>query len=551
MNTSVMIDKPPLKKAFSISQIPAQLSEEVDHLLSCFNAPQSWIGIDLGTHSVKAVQYTFQNGQWRILKASLEEIQSPKESSANIIDALKKTLEGFSIKKSSLACIVNCPETVTRHLTVPLMPKEEIKKAVLWEVKNFIHFPIEEGILDFQVMGEVMERDVKKISVLVSISPKATIDRILDIFSKAGFKISKIMPLCLALSCIFKKMSFPGDETTAFLEMGELHAEFNIFSKGKLEFSRKFPVTGQQLTKSLTGVFSSERGRAEINTETAEKIKKNYGIPDVQDHSLIDGKISAQQIRAMLRPKLEQLIEEIGRSLDFYREGWHAEKVDRLILFGGAVKLKGLVEFLSQELGVEVRVGNVLEGNFFTEEGHRFQGALGCVLSQQEGINLLPMPVKEEKKRFIERLSWKSFVTFVVTILCVIYAGMYLKLAGYEKKRASLQMALNSLKPIVSDVQQNIQIEQMVSQKPLWEEIFREISHTLPPNMYLLELTMTNDVLTMRGKVLFSQQAVEEVLSNFMLDMEKGIFKNVRLVETRKTPEAPYLAGFEISCQID
>jgi len=66
--------------------------------------------------------------------------------------------------------------------------------------------------------------------------------------------------------------------------------------------------------------------------------------------------------------------------------------------------------------------------------------------------------------------------------------------------------------------------------------------------MYFTNVVMKNKIITMKGIV--ASESGEEVLSDFILNMEKGIFKNVKLVHTMDLDDRPG-NEFEIKCWVD
>ena len=151
----------------------------------------------------------------------------------------------------------------------------------------------------------------------------------------------------------------------------------------------------------------------------------------------IEEKISTSQILSLIRPKLEQLAGDIESSLDFYREESRGGTVNRILLFGGGSVLGGLAPFLSQQLGIKVEVGHVLEGIKVSPDVHAqepsmtglFGMAIGAAagevkgfgLSRAKNINLLPVELKEETRRLVENVSLKAVMTAVV-----VMAGLFL-----------------------------------------------------------------------------------------------------------------------------
>ena len=87
-----------------------------------------------------------------------------------------------------------------------------------------------------------------------------------------------------------------------------------------------------------------------ISFEEAEKIKLTYGIGnDFKNDSLLK----------MQQPVLENLVQEIERSIDFYLTGLkYSKSIDKIILCGGGANSKGLLPYLSKKLKREIELGN-------------------------------------------------------------------------------------------------------------------------------------------------------------------------------------------------
>jgi Tfp pilus assembly PilM family ATPase len=93
----------------------------------------------------------------------------------------------------------------------------------------------------------------------------------------------------------------------------------------------------------------SDKGKIKLSLEEAERIKREVGIPPEGESKMIDDKILTTQLLSMIRSPLEQLVNEIDRCFDYYREESGGGKIDSLMLFGGGALLKGLQQFLVQK----------------------------------------------------------------------------------------------------------------------------------------------------------------------------------------------------------
>ena len=87
-----------------------------------------------------------------------------------------------------------------------------------------------------------------------------------------------------------------------------------------------------------------------INFEQAEKIKISHGIGD---------EFKNDSLFKFTQPVLENFVQEIERSVDFYVTGLkYSDGVDKVIICGGGANTKGIIPYLSKKIGREIELGN-------------------------------------------------------------------------------------------------------------------------------------------------------------------------------------------------
>lgn len=539
------------------------LKEIINNLLlkvrEKFGHEQSVIGIDVGTASVKLVQMANVNGTMMLTKSALVDIGGMPGSDEETLASLKKALVDIDTKGAKVVAIVNCPQTCTRKIIAPHMPKKELVEAVRWEAKNAIPFSVDEALMDFEILEEISEKGVKKFVVAVAASPRTTIHHLVSLFSKVGVDLSAVIPVSLSLQNLIEASTDKRKETLAIVEMGASITELNIYRGGRLAFSRKPPVAGNDITKSMTSTLMSSRGKVQLTVEEAEKIKKEYGIPIGDETELVDGKILPSQILSLVRPCVEQLAAEIERSFDFYREESHGGKVSKIILFGGGANLKRLAESLHHELETTIEIGHAFEdikvstgaGEHPQGAASRFDLAVGAALNKGDKINLLPIEVKEKTVRFVENISLEVIGVGIVVSLLLVCIGMRVQLYGLNQKMEALKLEQRVMAPQLDALRTNMIIGDMLKDKPYWEDVLKEISHVIPPEIYLTSMTMENDIINLEGDIHQSERDAQAILSNFMLTLEDGIFRDVALVTTRKKADHLSASEFQITCKVD
>jgi type IV pilus assembly protein PilM len=432
------------------------------------------------------------------------------------------------------------------------MPKQELCDCINLGAKNYFPFPVTDSFVDSEIIGEISENGVKKFEAVVAVSPKVTIDRYLQLLKKAQINPAAFIPVPLALQRLAEVFYAKEDKVRCFINIGAVHTELAVLKGKKLIFSRKIPVVGDDFTKALTGVLVSDRGRIELSLEEAESIKREIGIPSETDASIINNKISAAQILSMLRTPLTQFVNEIERCFDYYREDNTVGRIETLVLCGSGASLKGLTKFLSSELGMEVRLANPISGFKVISEalhqndknGHSFAVAMGAALSQTSGVNLLPAEFKEKTKRLFKRATFETTAAVIVLIMAFVYIGSKIKLSNYQKRAAVAELELSSLEPQLKQAK----VLSLLANEPYWMDVFKELSNIIPNDVYITKFSLMNKTITLKGVVPLKQN--QEIISNFIAVLEKGMFNNVKLVSS-KDVQGKATKEFVLNCRVD
>lgn len=517
------------------------------------------IGLDIGTFSIKIAQFIKKEDGLHLVRADLKEIKHADDDlrEKEIISILNDLFSGISIKKSKIIVSINCPQTAIKKVITPYIPIAELREGIRLDAKNYFPFPIERSLLDFEITGDIVEKGIRKYEALIAVSQEKTVDRYLSLLRNAGIKPSSFITSSYALTKLSEYLYAKENKTRCLIDIGRVYTELIVLQNKQLVLSRKIPVSGGDFTASMTGVLISERGRTQLSVNEAERIKQETGIPSGIESKIIDNKISTAQIISMLRQPLEQLLSEIERCFDYYREETGGGKIDSVVLFGGGSSLGGLVKYLSEALGIEVKLAEAMEGlkiekGALHERGkfsHLFGVAVGSALSAGSGINLLPLEVKEEVKILVKRGTLEAIATAVMLMLVFMYIGMRIQLNNFQKKISAARLEFSSLEPMLKEAEAQILMGTLLANEPYWEDMFKELSNLIPPSIHLTNFSTRNKSISIKGVISSSMDSVK-FISDFIFTLEKGLFNNVTLLGTRDLGEARG-TEFELKCWVD
>ncbi len=516
------------------------------------------IGIDVGSSAVKVAIFKKAEDGLRLIRTEIKELSQHTDDASfekETVSALRHLLRGIDTKKSQVIAGINCPGTAIKRIVAPYMPRAELTQGIALEAKNYFPFSIDNSTLDFEVLGDIMDKGVRKYDLLVAVCPISTVQKNLSILEKAGIRPSSFVTSSYALGKV-AEYAPKEEELKCFIDIGSSHTEFIIYKDKTIVFTRKIPVCGDDFTKSMTGALVSDRGRTQLTFAEAEKIKKEVGIPADNDTRLINDKIPAIQILSMLRSPVESFANEISRCLDYYREESRGARVENIVLFGGGASLTGLTKFISDILGLPVRIGDPLEGLKAEKDAiqerermaHRVELAIGAGLSNPKGINLLPPEIKNEIDRTVKRGTLEVITTVIVIASILFLIGINIKIDSFKKRIQTAQLELTSLDPQIKQAQGRLVADMVLINEPYWEDVFKELGSLIPDEIKIESLKVENKIIDMKGVAASADG--QQILGSFILSLEAGLFNNVKLIESETTPDGSEVK-FEIKCWID
>ena len=316
-----------------------------------FNDESNVFGLDLSDLSVKVVkiedhgatEYVASYASYPLSSGCIVDGEIKKRD--QIISAIKKVMEIAGPKKiKTKKVICSLPETKAflRIISLPIMDDLEMQEAIKWEMEANIPLPLDQVYYDWQIIPATILQEKNKMHILVVAVAKTTVDQTMEVLESAGLD-----PVGLEIESIAQARSLLNEKdeksTVMIVDIGDCRTSFSVTKGGLPCFTSSIPLCGQTLTDVIAKGMK-------ISFEEAEKIKVNYGIGgDFKDGLLLK----------MQQPVLENLAQEIERSIDFYLTGLkYSENIDKIILCGGGANTKGMLVYLSKKLGRDIEIGN-------------------------------------------------------------------------------------------------------------------------------------------------------------------------------------------------
>ncbi len=310
------------------------------------------VGIDIGSASIKVVRLEGSLKNARLTYAGLAEL-AKEGSEDKITDTLKGLLDEGGIRKEKIGAVFTTYTPTIRYMTLPKMPKDELTEAVKWEAGKIINLPLEGMIVDFLVMGEIDDRDVRKYEILIVAVEKNTVFGNMALFKKIGIQINMLTVNPLSLLNIVKRNYKSYEGNIVYVDIGAGKMDINVSKKSVLKFTRNIYMGGNNITKAI-------EEKEHVSFNEAESLKKEIGVRlplTTQTTETGEAGIEERGGEAM-KSIVDNFILEIQRSIDFYRAQFREGAIQRIILSGGSALTPGLKEYLSTFFDAPVVIDN-------------------------------------------------------------------------------------------------------------------------------------------------------------------------------------------------
>ena len=393
------------------------------------------IGLDLGLHTLKAVELTSTEAEVIVTNFAIREIPPPDLEEKDRLGAMgtliKEMFAESGIKGKSVYISVRGHNVVIRRTALPKMPREEMIEAARWNAREEVLFPLENAAIDCFIMGETEREGVAFYDVLCVIVRSDIIPSIITWVEKAGLKVLgvTIIPLALWDYSQFIDPAQPG-QSISYVDMSAERTRVYFISDNLLLFSREIPNGGKNVTAALAGKYETDKGTIIVDDLRAEVLKRTHGFPAEGAQGFTQEGISLQQIRERILPVVSKQMEEVNRSIEYFKNQHKKSKIDKLILSGGAASLSGLYKFLTENLAVEIERCNVLiqcksaipgvDEKKAKLVGASLTTAVGLALGRCEKINVLPEIYRTSLKKTLTKLAPFSVIPAVLLILLAL-----------------------------------------------------------------------------------------------------------------------------------
>jgi type IV pilus assembly protein PilM len=308
-----------------------------------FRRMKNLVGLDIGSSSVKAIELKRVGKGYRVSAIGVESVPPDSIVDGAIIDggavadAVRRLFATKKFKAKDVVASLSGNSVIVKKITLPSMTEAELSESIYWEAEQYIPFDIQDVNLDYEILDGGGDAG-GSMDVLLVAAKKDKIGDYTNVIAQAGKTPVLVDVDVFALQNAFEaNYGFEPSSVVALLNAGASAININILSGSQSVFTRDVSMGGNAFTEAV---------QKELNLpyESAEQLKKGQDV---------DG-ATYEDARAVLRAMTDNVLLEVEKTFDFFKATASNDRIDRIMLCGGASRVEGFAESLRERFNTEV-----------------------------------------------------------------------------------------------------------------------------------------------------------------------------------------------------
>ncbi len=311
-----------------------------------FRRPKSLVGLDIGSSSVKAIELKQSGKGYKVSAIGVEPVPPDSIVDGAIIDggavahAVRRLFSNRQFKAKDVVASLSGNSVIVKKITLPTMAAAELAESIYWEAEQYIPFDIQDVNLDYEILDSGTGHDSQgSMEVLLVAAKKDKIADYTNVIAQAGRTPVIVDVDAFALQNAYEaNYGFEPAAVVAILNAGASAININILAGAQSVFTRDVSMGGNAFTEAV-------QKELDLPYESAEQLKKGQ---DVEGASFEDA-------RAVLKAMTDNVLLEVEKTFDFFKATAASDRIDRIMLCGGASRVEGFAESLRERFGTDVK----------------------------------------------------------------------------------------------------------------------------------------------------------------------------------------------------
>lgn len=341
--------------------------------MALFGTSRSFIGLDIGTSSLKVVELLDRRRRFEVVTYAQATIPNlllhPEGTDDDEIQQLatiiSRLLDAAGVTSDVVIAALPSSIVFSTVLTLPDVPDADMDKAVHFAARDVVPANLDEMVLGWSRVGQPPHMDQENVVPQAPVQPnvptRAASNAAVPVFVTAAPKdvvgrYTRLIELLTLELLALEVETFPlarsllgtPTDTAMIVDIGDRVTTFHIIDRGTPRVSQTVDYGGREITLAIAQALS-------LSVEQAEEKKMAVGLAADSAQLGQVTEVATEKLTQQARQLLQLYQRKVGRS------------VPKTVLIGGGANLRGIAPFWAQAVGHTVTVGNPWKGLAFPQ----------------------------------------------------------------------------------------------------------------------------------------------------------------------------------------
>ncbi len=330
-------------------------------MLSLFGGEKRLIGLDIGSHTVKACILKPVKKGWKLVKYARHELPSECIVDGAIMnggavsEVVAELLNGLKPKLKGCATSISGNSVIIKVIQVPFMAADSLRESIQFEAEQYVPFDINDVNIDFEILSKAADAQ-GKMDVLLVAAKKDMVNDYATVISEAGYVCEVVEHDAFSLENMFcANYEIAEGEIVALVDIGASVTNLNVLRSGTSVFTRDAAIGGNLLTEEIQKQLNVSYGEA-------ERFKIGKRSSEEADE------VIPQEVESIISGVTDQIVTEIQKSVDYFIGQATDQSISKIYLSGGSSQIPGLSRLLQERLGIPCEFVNPFNSIIYSEK---------------------------------------------------------------------------------------------------------------------------------------------------------------------------------------
>ncbi len=312
---------------------------------SFFSVASDFFGLDIGSTAVRLVHLkggdstskTLVKYAYVPLEANLSASDAPADQQ-KLGQVISQLVGQARLSTRNVAVGIPSSRVFTTVADVERLPDNELSRSIPFQAESLIPTPLADSKIDWALIGPSPTDKTKEEVLITSVLNKFTEKR-LDMLEAIGLNVIAFEPDNLAMARTFMTANA---EPQLILDVGRRGTDLVVLMNNAPHLIRSIPT-------GVEAIIRAASQNLNIDEAQAEQFVLKFGL----SREKLEG-----QVYQAIGGTIDSLTSEIEKSIKFFQTRYKGNKIQTIVVTGGASVIPEFPLYLANKYGINVEIGN-------------------------------------------------------------------------------------------------------------------------------------------------------------------------------------------------